>query len=232
MVEFKILSVRNPQWASEDGSAIDCLIRTNTHVGELPFTARRDDPEPHGREIYARCRSGEFGEIAAMEVRERPSQPAKALPEKYRRLEGFLQEANLANAQRSSRSVVIVWGSKLDNLLDQMLEEHAMRAKRAGQSVKRPPKTFSRRIYAVAWQGLISADEARKCHHIRKIRNAAAHEWDFTLDQQDVLPSLQALFDEDHSNAVVFHEDLEFLVQQVYSSSAARLMMKFVDRLG
>lgn len=123
MIKIEILSVRNPQWASKDGSAINCWIRTNTLVEEVPFTASKHDPEPHGREVYARCLAGEFGNIAPMEPKTawKPMLQSK-LPPEYRRLERFFLEANQENNRKSFRSVVIVWGSLLDNLLDEMLE--------------------------------------------------------------------------------------------------------------
>lgn len=232
MIEIEILSVRNPQWASEDGSAIDCRIRTNTLVEEVLFTASKHDPEPHGREIYGRCLAGEFGDIAPMEPKSagEPMLQSK-LPPEYLLLERFLLEANQENNRKSFRSVVIVWGSLLDNLLDEMLECDASRAAAAGEPVGKPPQTFDERIKRALQVGLIDQEEAGKCHHIRHIRNVAAHEWDLSLASGNVLPSLRALYEADHSRILVFHEDLDFLVQLVYSASCAMLIMEFMSRI-
>jgi len=231
MIEVEVLSVRNPQWASEDGSAINCWIRTNTLVGEVPFTASKFDPEPHGREVYARCLAGEFGEIAQMEpdYREKPVVQHE-LSFEIRRLELFLLEANKENNRKSFRSVAIVWGSLLDNVLDEMLEVDAARAAEIGESVGKPPKTLNKRIERALKIGLIDEVEAEKCHNIRRIRNAAAHEWQLCLSGPDVLPSFRALYESDHSQAIVFHDDLDFLVQKVYSPSCAMLVMRFMNR--
>lgn len=232
MVKTEILSARNPQWANEDRTAINCLVRTNTLHQEVPFTATPNDSEAHGREIFSRCIAGEFGEIAPMEP-----QPSKQpllqpdIPAKYHRVERFLLEANRENHRKSFRSVVIVWGSLLDNLLDEMLEVEALRASAAGETVVKPPSNLNARINQALDTKLIDLDEAGQCHHIRRIRNAAAHDWELTLETEDVLPSLRALHEAEHSKLLVFHEDLEFLLQQVYSSSCAMLAMKFIDRL-
>ena len=155
MFKIQILSVRNPHWASQDRSAIDCLVRTNTLVDEVPFTASMRDPEPHGQEIFARCMAGEFGEIAPMKPQNAPATlPHVEPPPEYQRLERFLLEANKENNRKSFRSVVIVWGSLLDNLLDEMLEGHASRAAAAGQPVGKPLRTFESRIKRALERGL------------------------------------------------------------------------------
>lgn len=231
MIKIEITSVRKPQWASEDRSAINCWVRTNTLVDEVPFTASKHDPELHGRELYARCLAGEFGEIAPMEPNTALEPlPQYELPPEYQRLENFLLAANLENSRKSFRSVVIVWGSLLGNLIDEMLEGEVSRATAAGQAVGTPPRTFSERIKRALQAGLIDQEEADRCNHIRRIRNAAAHEWDLSLASKDVLPSLRALHQADHAQFLVFHEDLDFLVQQVFSASCAMLVMKFVKR--
>jgi hypothetical protein len=232
MIKIEILSVRNPQWASEDGSAINCWVRINTLVQEVPFTASKYDSEPHGREVYARCQAGEFGEIAPMESKIEPEHVLQSeVPPEHQRLEKFLLEANRENNRKSFRSVAIVWGSLLDNLLDEILESEASRTANAGQFFGKPPKNFDGRIKRALEAGLIDQQEAERCHHVRRIRNTAAHEWELSLASKDVLPSLRALHKADHAQILIFHEDLDFLVQQVYSASCAMLVMTFMNRL-
>jgi len=55
-------SVSSPKW-SKDRASIEVLA-TFPGVGEVDFSAAPDDPEPHGREIYARAVVGDFGPIA------------------------------------------------------------------------------------------------------------------------------------------------------------------------
>ena len=232
VIKTEILSVRSPQWANEDGTAINCWVKINILVQEVPFTAGPDDPEAHGRAIFARCLAGEFGEIAPMEPEPPPQPlPQTELPAKFQLLERFLLQANLENGRKSFRSVAIVWGSLLDNLLDDLLEAKALRASAMGEAVGKPPRTFDSRIKRALHEGLIDQEEADRCHHVRCIRNTAAHEWELSLAAEDVLPSLRALHEMDHSQVLVFHEDLDFLLQQVYSASCAMLVMRFLARL-
>lgn len=232
MIKTEVLSVRNPRWTSEDHSAIDCLVRTNTLVGEVPFTASMHDSELHGRETYARCVAGEFGEIAPMEPRNAPVLLAHvAPPSEYQRLEIFLLEANRENNRKSFRSVAIVWASLLDNLLNELLEADAIRVAATGQLIGKPPRKFSSRIKKALNCGLIDQEDADKCDYIRCIRNAAAHDWELSLESEDVLPNLRRLHEADHARILVFHEDLDFLIQQVYVASCSMLVMRFVERL-
>lgn len=60
-----LVAARSPRWANPQRSQIlmDCQF---AHLGEqwVPFTASSDDPEAHGRDIFARAKQGEFGPIA------------------------------------------------------------------------------------------------------------------------------------------------------------------------
>lgn len=227
VIKIEFLSVRNPRWSRDDRRAIDCLVKTNTLVGEHAFTASLDDCEPHGRELYTRLLSGEFGEIAPMERQSIPKTPVNfEIPPKYRLLEKFFIEVNQENGRQSFRSVVIVWASILDNLLDVMLEGDVSRAGASGQLACAPPHSFDARIRLAKQRGLIDDADAEKYQHIRRIRNMAAHEWQLSLQSKGVLPSLRGLCQADHSQLLVFHEDLEFLLQQVYSGSCAILAIK------
>lgn len=58
-------TITRPQWANAEQTAIDC-VATFDQIGEpVPFTANPNDTEAHGREIFARCVAGEFGDVAA-----------------------------------------------------------------------------------------------------------------------------------------------------------------------
>lgn len=70
--------------------------------------------------------------------------------------------------------------------------------------------------------GCIDKNDEEKCHHIRRIRNAAAHDWELSISSPDVLLGLRALYQSDHSKVFVFHDDLDFLIRQVYAGSCAR----------
>lgn len=235
MIKIIVESVREPRWANEGKSAINCLIKTNTLTQEVPFTASMSDSEAHGRDIYVRCLKGEFGEIAPFEltIRVEPTAGLSSaeLPPEYQELQELMIEVNRETSRGSYRSVVIVWASMVDNVLDRMLEAAVVGSGQEATSREKPPKTFDKRIKAALKRELINEEEAKKCHHIRKIRNQAAHEWRLKLENVDILPSLAALYDADHRDLLVFHKDLDFLLQQVYSSSCAMLVMKFLSRV-
>lgn len=231
MIKIEITSARNPKWANENCTAIDCLVTTNTLRQEFPFTASPNDSEIHGRELFARCLAGDFGVIAPMDAAAKHQNLLEPrLPPDYSRLQKFLDEVNLENGRKSFRSVVVLWGSYLDNLLDEILETNALHALAAGKPVGKPPATFDARIKRALELGAIAQEDADRCHNIRRIRNAAAHEWELSLATENLLPSLRALYEADHSQLLVFHEDMEFLLQMVYTSSCAMLVMKLIDR--
>lgn len=60
-----LTSLQNPRWVDVNQTTIDCDITIDQFGDEvLPFTANPNDPEPHGREIYAKLIAGEYGPIA------------------------------------------------------------------------------------------------------------------------------------------------------------------------
>ena len=64
-MQAELLSVSNPRWANAEQTAIDCEITISAYPGEiLPFTASPEDPEAHGRKIFADCVAGVYGEVA------------------------------------------------------------------------------------------------------------------------------------------------------------------------
>lgn len=63
-MQSTLISVSNPRWADAEQTMIDCEITTSQFGYEvLPFTARADDVEPHGRAIFADLVSGKYGPI-------------------------------------------------------------------------------------------------------------------------------------------------------------------------
>jgi hypothetical protein len=55
--------VTNLKWADAATSLIAADV-TFEEIGTVSFTASPNDPEEHGREIFARASAGEFGSIA------------------------------------------------------------------------------------------------------------------------------------------------------------------------
>ena len=50
------------RWINHEHTGIDMVVTIGGQ--KMPFTARADDPEDYGRELFHRAVSGEFGEIA------------------------------------------------------------------------------------------------------------------------------------------------------------------------
>lgn len=60
-----LTSLTNPRWANAEQTMIDCEITTSQFGDEvLPFTASQNDPEAHGREIFAAIVASDYGPIA------------------------------------------------------------------------------------------------------------------------------------------------------------------------
>lgn len=57
---------KNPERIDVD--TID-VIYTHPIYGDIPFTAKRDDVELHGREIFAQAEKGNFGVVKAKKVK-------------------------------------------------------------------------------------------------------------------------------------------------------------------
>lgn len=59
-----LTSLKNPKWANDEHTIIDCEITTNQFGDEiLPFTANPNDVEMHGKLIFQDIISGKYGPI-------------------------------------------------------------------------------------------------------------------------------------------------------------------------
>lgn len=59
-----IESAHSPVWADADGITINLIVKFAEFEEELPFAANDHDAMPYGRELFARAKAGEFGEVA------------------------------------------------------------------------------------------------------------------------------------------------------------------------
>lgn len=92
MSSIEVIGAHNPRHPEADTETItlDVLF---AHLPEpVQFTARKDDPEAHGRELYSRAVFGEFGPIEVV------TQPPPSEAEQRARLDGKLKQATLAMA--------------------------------------------------------------------------------------------------------------------------------------
>lgn len=62
---MEIIEAKNPKYLTSDKSIIQLDVLFEGFSDYLPFGATADDVEPHGRELYARAVSGEFGEVVS-----------------------------------------------------------------------------------------------------------------------------------------------------------------------
>lgn len=61
---MKLIYAKNPTWANRSHSLINLTVRFEGIAEDLPFTANPDDSEAHGRDLYARAKAGEFGNVS------------------------------------------------------------------------------------------------------------------------------------------------------------------------
>lgn len=64
---MRILSARNPRYTKSDESEITLEIE-HPSFGWIPFTARPDDLEKHGRELFEMAKNKNFGEVKEYEI--------------------------------------------------------------------------------------------------------------------------------------------------------------------
>jgi hypothetical protein len=78
-MQAKLTSLKNPVWINAEQTAIDCRITTSQFgTEELPFTANKNDVEPHGRAIFNDIVALKYGPISAYVAPPKPEQPAVA----------------------------------------------------------------------------------------------------------------------------------------------------------
>ncbi|WP_421261119.1 tail fiber assembly protein [Aeromonas jandaei] len=86
-MEIEVIHATNPRNLAGDQDSITLDVRFSHLEEVVEFTARRDDSEQHGRELYSRAVFGEFGEINVMT----PPKPTEA--QQQARLNEELQRA-------------------------------------------------------------------------------------------------------------------------------------------
>lgn len=239
-MEFDIISVREPVWADAEHSAIDCRLRTSAYSEELPFTASPSDPEPHGREVFRRCVSGEFGEIqpyaASRHIEDHGT--SVTLPKwvsAWPEVHDFITEANSENAHNSPRAIALVWGSMVDSMLESFIEQQLKKQGRQPNSLryangKKCGNTFEARTKGAHSEGMI--DDERRDHPdaIREIRNACAHEWNLSYSNEKIskldgyLKLLRSAY------FPIFQlNDFNSLIKMVFSSACCRIIIQLAE---
>lgn len=87
MERIEVLSAEHPRHYEDDPDSITMDVRF-AHLSEkVQFTARKDDAEEHGRELYSRAVFGEFGDIEVLPL------PLPTEAEQQARLTALLKQA-------------------------------------------------------------------------------------------------------------------------------------------
>lgn len=60
---FTIQYAKAQNYNNLEHTEINLIVKFEEFNEELPFLAMTTDPEPHGRELFARANAGEFGEV-------------------------------------------------------------------------------------------------------------------------------------------------------------------------
>jgi hypothetical protein len=248
MERIQIISVRDPVWSNEFHTSIDCVIRTSAWHTELPFTARADDPENHGSEVFLKCVAGEFGEIGAYQkplasVETTNSESHLGWDSVWPEVRDFICEANAENARSSPRAIGLVWGSMLEKLLRDFLMDQLTKRGLSLSDVRRAPnakrpegrrfaETFFDFIECALQEGVIDRTLSVNLHAIRRIRNACAHEWRLNCGNpkvSDLNESFDVLTEAYFPNFAL--TDFERRMQMVYSGSCCCIMTQFAERM-
>ncbi|MGL4785241.1 tail fiber assembly protein [Aeromonas hydrophila] len=90
MERIEVLSAGRPRHYAADPDSITLDVRFAHLPEQVQFTARKDDSEEHGRELYSRAVFGEFGDIEVIPL------PPPTEAEQQARLDALLKQA--ANA--------------------------------------------------------------------------------------------------------------------------------------
>ncbi|WP_394128648.1 hypothetical protein [Vibrio hepatarius] len=187
---------------------------------EYEFIAYRFDCEVHGRDTWERCISGEFGAVKEYDSENgmKAEIPVCEIPPEYQEFSKFIDKVNEENAKKSFLSVGILWTSKLDALVTELLsvfyDKYPDRKKKSN--------SLFEKVNRCVELGLLDNVMKDRFDFLRVVRNKLAHEWDITIDDEKLKNALHALYLLDHNQLFEFIEDIDFLLQLIFSGSCAK----------
>lgn len=220
-------SVANPEWLDGTHQAIVCSVKFEHMPYEEDFVARRDDPMPHGREIFERCFKGEFGWImpASSErvsrlYRANAFSNASVVGDIHSNsndleLQTYINRHNRENRSGSETGTVVACGSILDHILKRLLQQSGITAR----------LTFHGRIERAHQQGIISDDEKDHLNLVREIRNAFGHEHEVSLADEPQKSNCEKLY------ADVIGDGATPSLRLRYSSACSEIMASLLARI-
>lgn len=226
-ISFEYSTVRYPQWVNYDFNKIVCLVKFQHKLEEVEYLCHANDKTAHGREIFYRCLSREFGPLSVTSE-ERLALLVNPVAEENNYvvgdffsysddaiLQSYIRRYNLENRSGSETGIVITLGSILDHLLKLLIEG-------ANQNSS---TNFAGKITLAYERSIISAEERRQLTFIREIRNKFAHELEISLADDYNKTRCEQLFIE-----VIGDGSTPPLILQ-YSGACAELMANLTSRL-
>jgi hypothetical protein len=230
-MQIQIKSVRNPIWSNNKKTAIDCIIKTNHLKEEVPFTASPNDPETYGKQLFEELITGKYGKIKentkAHENINIQKTNKQQIDNTTLELIKFIETANRDLTLASPRNLIILWSSKLEYILRQFLITKNINFTKQNPTFNDFNKLMKKYSY-------FDKNDFECAENIRKIRNISAHHWDFTLNTKDkdnisLRSYIKNLYNLEHSKLFEENfEDLEYMIKMFFTSSCARLIMKFI----
>lgn len=187
--------------------------------GEYEFIAYKFDCEAHGRDIWERCISGEFGPVKMCDPENSMQSdiPVCKIPPEYQEFAKFINKVNEENAKKSFLSVGILWTSKLDTLITELLSIYYDKH----PDKKKKTSTLFAKVNRCVELGLLENLMKTRFDSLRIVRNKLAHEWDLSINDGELKNALHALYLLDHDQLFEFIEDIDFLLRLIFSGSCA-----------
>ena len=161
---MNIIEAKNPKYIAADKKIIQLEVKFEEmqDMGFLPFGATEDDVEAHGRELYRRALSGEFGEIEEF-VRDLETERANKLSELSTAFEDASEMAHLTSslgfeidanetANRDIEGLTLVMSDTDTTLFCDYNNQFHEVTREQLETMRREIVVNSQRLYQIKWQ--------------------------------------------------------------------------------
>ena len=161
---MNIIEAKNPKYLAADKKIIQLEVKFEEmqDMGFLPFGATEDDVEAHGRELYRRALSGEFGEIEEF-VRDLETERANKLSELSTAFEDASEMAHLTSslgfqidanetANRDIEGLTLVMSDTDTTLFCDYNNQFHEVTRAQLETMRREIVANSQRLYQIKWQ--------------------------------------------------------------------------------
>ena len=161
---MNIIKTKNPKYIAADKKIIQLEVKFEElqDMGFLPFGATEDDVEAHGRELYRRALSGEFGEIEEF-VRDLETERANKLSELSTAFEDASEMAHLTSslgfeidanetANRDIEGLTLVMSDTDTTMFCDYNNQFHEVTRAQLETMRREIVANSQRLYQIKWQ--------------------------------------------------------------------------------